>query len=471
MRSLKIIFSFCLISINIFAQDNKMSLKQCIETALSNNTLVKKSGLRTDAAAVNLKQSKNNLLPSINGNFNYGFNQGRSVNPLTNSYINQQLNSSNVGLNGSITIFNGLRLQNIIKQNSFAYDAAKMDEQQEKDNLKLNVILDYLQVLSNEDVLAIGKAQVEVTKKQVDRMTILVNEGAVGNYQLTDLKGQLANEVIADINAENNLQQSKLSLCQLMNIAYNSGLILEKADEEIPASKYADSTEGVYQASLKNFALIKSNDLKIKSAEKAVKVSRAGFFPTVSFNANLGSDYSSLAQTLTPTNVTETTTGDYVIINNNQNPVLQQQQNYSYSKTGYARQLNNNLGTFAGISIQVPIFNGFQTRNSIKLSKINFTNSKLESDNTKLQLRQNIEQAWLDMNSSFEKYKALTDQVSNFKESFRAAEVRFNSGVINSTEYLISKNNLDRASTNLAQAKYEYSFRTKILDYYKGVSF
>lgn len=471
MRSIKIIFSFFLFSVNAFAQDNTMSLKQCVETALSNNTLVKQSGLRADAAGVNLRQSKDNLLPAINGNFNYGFNQGRSVNPLTNSYINQKLNSSNVGLNGSITIFNGMRLQNIIKQNSFAYDAAKMDEQQEKDNLRLNVILAYLQVLSNEDVLAIGKAQLEVTKKQVERMQILVNEGAVGNYQLADLKGQLANEVIADINAENNLQQSKLALCQLMNIPYNSGLMLEKTDVEIPASKYADSTEEVYQGALKNFALIKSNDLKIKSAEKAIKVSRSGFYPTVSFNANLGSDYSSLAQTLTPTTVTETSTGDYVIINNNQNPVLQQQQNYSFSKTGYVRQLNNNLGTFAGISIRVPLFNGFQTKNNIKLSKINFTNSKLESDNTKLQLRQNIEQAWLDMNSSFEKYKALTDQVTNFQESFRAAEVRFNSGVINSTEYLISKNNLDRASTNLAQSKYEYSFRTKILDYYKGVSF
>ncbi|MBX2933828.1 MAG: TolC family protein [Ferruginibacter sp.] len=471
MRSLRITFGFLFFSVNVFAQDNTFTLKQCIETALSNNISVKQASLRADAANVNLKQAKDNLLPSVNGSFNYGFQQGRSVNPLTNSYINQQLNSSNVGLNGNFTLFNGMRLQNIIKQNRFAYDAARMDEQQEKDNLRLNVILAYLQVLSNEDVLAIGKEQVEVTKKQVDRMAILVKEGAVGNYQLSDLKGQLANEEIANINAENNLQQSKLALCQLMNIKYNSGMKLEKSGIEMLVSKYAESSEEVYLAALKNFALIKANDLKIKSTDKAVKVAKAGFYPTVSFNANLGSDYSSLAQTLTPTNIVESSTGEYVIINGNQNPVLQQQQNYTSAKTAYFRQLNNNLGTFVGINIRVPLFNGFQTKNNIRLSKINLANAKLESDNTKLQLRQNIEQAWLDMNSSFEKYKALTGQVADFKESFRAAEVRFNTGVINSTEYLISKNNLDRASTNLAQAKYEYSFRTKILDYYKGTVF
>ncbi|MEZ5027711.1 MAG: TolC family protein [Ferruginibacter sp.] len=302
-------------------------------------------------------------------------------------------------------------------------------------------------------------------------MAILAKEGAVGNYQLSDLKGQLANEEIANINAENNLQQSKLALCQLMNIKYNSELMLDKTSVEMPTTKYADSTEDVYQSALKNFALVKSNELKIKSSDKAVKVARSGFYPTISFNANLGSDYSSLAQTLTPTNMVETATGDYVIINGNQSPVLQQQQNYSSTKTGYLRQLNNNLGTFAGINIRIPLFNGFQTKNNIKLSNISLTNAKLELENTKLQLRQNIEQAWLDMNSSFEKYKVLTGQVADFKESFRAAEVRFNAGVINSTEYLISKNNFDRASTNLAQAKYEYSFRTKVLDYYKGTAF
>jgi outer membrane protein len=459
---------FLFFSAGITAQDNRMTLKQCIDSALKNNIQVKQAGLQADAGAVNLKQAKANMLPDLNGGFGYGLNQGRNVDPLTNNYINQQLASSSVNLSSGITLFNGMRLQNLIKQNSFTYNAYQMDLQQQKDNLSLNVILGYLQVLNNEDVLVTSKAQSEVTKKQVERMGVLVREGVTANYLLAELKGQLANEEIAIINASTALQQSKLNLCQLMNIDYNSALELEKADAVLDATAYSGTPAEIYQSSLQNFALIKAGDLKVKAAEKGINVSRAGYFPTIRLNANLGSSYSSLAETLSPTTVTEVQTGSYVVIAGNQNAVLKQQQNFSSYKTGYIKQLNNNLGNFIGINVQVPIFNGFQTKNNIKLSTINFKNTQLESDNTKLLLKQSIEQSYLNMTAAFEKYKVLTEQVLNFEESFRAAEIRFNSGVINSTEYLISKNNLDRTRISLTQAKYEYNFRTRVLDYYKG---
>ena len=468
MRSRILSAAFLFFSAVVTAQENKMTLQQCIDTALKNNIQVKQSGLQADAASVNLKQAKYNMLPGLNGGFGYGLNQGRNVDPLTNNYINQQLTSSNVNLSSGIVLFNGMRLQNLIKQNSLTYGAAQMDLQQEKDNLTLNVILAYLQVLSNEDVLETSKTQAEVTGKQVERMGIMVKEGAAANYLLADLKGQLANEEIAIINSSNSLQQAKLSLCQLMNKDYNNELKLEKEGVDLSASAYAATASDVYQSSLQNFALIKANNLKIKSAEKAIRVSRAGFYPGISLNGNLGSSYSSLAESLTATNITEVSTGSYVVIGGNQNQVLRQQQNYSSSKPGYTRQLNNNLGTYAGINIQIPLFNNFQTKNNIKLATINYKNTALQSDNAKLLLKQNVEQAHLNMTASFEKYKVLTEQVLNFEESFRAAEVRFNNGVINTAEYLISKNNLDRTRISLAQSKYEYSFRIKVLDYYKG---
>ncbi|WP_462249160.1 TolC family protein [Ferruginibacter sp.] len=468
MRSRILCAGFLFFSVNIFAQENKMTLKQCIDTALKNNIPVKQAGFQADAAAVNVKQAKANLLPDLNAGFGYGLNQGRNVDPLTNNYINQQLSSSNVNLSSGITLFNGMRLQNLIKQNNFAYSAFQMDLQQSKDNLTLNVILAYLQVLSNNDVLETGRAQAEVTKKQVERMSILVKEGASANYLLADLKGQLANEQIAIINSSTALQQSKLSLCQLMNKEYNSELQLEKTGVELPAEVYASTATEVYQNALQNFALIKANDLKVKSADKAINVSRAGFFPRITLVGNVGSNYSSLAQSLTPTNITEIQTGSYVVIGGNQNAVLRKQQNFDAYKTGYAKQLNNNLGTFVGINMQIPLFNGFQTKNNIKLATINFKNTQLDADNAKLLLKQNVEQAHLNMTASYEKYKVLTEQVLNFEESFRAAEVRFNTGVINSAEYLITKNNLDRAKINLTQAKYEYNFRVQVLDFYKN---
>lgn len=451
------------------AQQNSMSLKECIKTALDNNITVKQNSLQADAAAVNHLQAKENLLPDLNAAVSYGFNQGRNVDPLTNNYINQQLASSNVSLNSQLTLFNGMRLQSIISRNKYLKDATAQDLLQAKNDLTLNVILTYLQVLSNDDLLAINNAQAAVTKKQVDRMTILVTEGVNANYLLADLKGQLANEQIAILNASASLQQSKLTLCQLMNIPYNSDLQLQKEDAEIPAAKYAGSPDELYQVSMKQFASIRSNELKIKAAAKGVNISRSGFFPVIGLYGNLGSSYSSLAQTLSPTGISEVSTGNYVLINGSQSPVYEKQQNYSFTKTGYTKQLNNNLGNFVGINMSIPLFNKFQTKNDVKLSKIELKNAELKSDNSKLLLKQDIDQAYLNMNTSFEKYQVLTEQANDFEESFRAAEVRFNNGVINSTEYLISKNNVDRAKTNLSQAKYEYSFRTRVLDYYKGL--
>jgi outer membrane protein len=300
-------------------------------------------------------------------------------------------------------------------------------------------------------------------------MEILVKEGAAGNYLYADLKGQLANEQLSVINTKNLLQQAKLNLCQLMQIDYNSELELERNDTDLNVDKYASSAGEVINTSFQNFPLIMANSLKIKSAERGIKVSQSGFFPSIRLGGNLFSSYSSLAETLTPTTITEVQTGSYVNSGGTQNPVLRQQQNYSSVKTGYGKQINNNLGTFVGINMQVPLFNSFQTKNRVKLAKINFKNTELESTNSKAQLKQNIEQTYLNMTASFERYNVLVEQVKNFEESFQAAEVRFNTGVINSAEYLISKNNLDRTRVNLTQAKYEYVFRTKLLDYYQAL--
>jgi outer membrane protein len=463
-------FGMFFLSATVFAQENIMTLKQCIDNAIKNNILVKQSDLQSETANINLKQAKANLLPNVNGNFSYGFNEGRSVDPITNSYINQQLTSANPSLSSNVVLYNGMRLQNLIKQNKLIYEANKMDLQQAKDNLALNVILAYLQVLSNADVLLVAKAQRLVTEKQVERMGILVKEGAAANYLLSDLKGQLANEAIAIINATNALQQAILNLCQLMNVDYNAALQLEKNTEDFSDTKYESSSAEVYKAALQNFSLVKANNIKIKSAAKAMAISRAGFYPTLSLNANLGSNYSSLAKTLSLANTTQEQTEAYVTVGGNQTFVFRQQQNYNATKTGFAKQLNNNLGTFVGLSVSIPLFNGFQTKNRVKVAAINLKTVQLESTSANLLLKQNIEQAFLNMTASFEKYTILKEQVKDFEESFRAAEVRFANGVTNVTEYLISKNNLDKTNINFTQAKYDYFFRAKLLDYYKAVN-
>lgn len=454
-------------AVGIAQTGSKLSLKQCIEMALQNNVQVKQSGLQTERQEINWKQARTNLLPNVNGNVSYGWNSGRTIDPITNGYINQQLSSSGLGLSSSVTLFSGFQLQNAIKQTSLAYQASKQEWEQAKNTLTLNVLLTYLLILNNEDILEISKSQEAVTRKQVERMEVLAREGSVGQFQLADLKGQLSSDQMAIISNTNALQTAKLNLCQLLNIPYNKELEIDRDEFTKPANLYEFSAEQIYQQSLENFAQIKATDLRVKSLERAVKVAKGNFYPTLTFGANLSSSYSSAALLPIPGATNEVGTGSYVKINGAQYNVLKLDQSFSFKKIGYGKQFNDNLGNSYGFNLQIPVFNNLRTRNQVKLAAINLKDAELENANTKLVLRQNIEQAHLNMLATYERYKALQEQVANFEISFRAAEIRFNSGVINSAEYLLVKNNLDRSKINQIMAMYEYMLRTKVLDFYQ----
>lgn len=437
-NSLFLIFISAFLNFNASLQAQTLTLKQCISQAVNNNVQVRQSALQIDNAQVNLNQAKANQLPDLSGSYNYGFNQGRSINPITNGYINQQLYSSGFGLNTGIVIYNGLRLKNLIQQNSNTLEAAKLDNQQAKDNLTLNVLMAYLQVLSSEDVLVTSKKQMESTRKQIERMSIMVKQGTAGNYQLADLKAQQAGEEVNIMNLENALLQAKLSLCQLINMPFNPNIQVERNDKELTLQEYTTSAQMVYKNAVQNLALIKAFDYKIKSAENAIKVAQSGIFPSISFNANLGSSFSSLAK------------------------------DSKNEDIGYFRQMNSNLGTYAGLNLQIPIFNNFQTKNRVKQAEIALKNTRLDLESNEWQLRQNIEQAWLNMSTTYNRYKVLQEQVKYLEESYKAAELRFINGSINPTELLIIKNNLDRAKISVAQTRFEYLFRVKLLDFYQG---
>ena len=456
---------FCLM---VGAQQNTLTLQQCVETALKNNFNVGQNELSMQAADVRWKQSKLNLLPNLNGLAGWGFSQGRSIDPFTNGYINQQYNSSTLGLSSQVTLFQGLAAQNLIKENSLNYQASQMDWQQAKDNATIGVILAYLTVLNDEDLLVQAENQADLSQKQVDRLEILNQQGAITPSDLTDLKGQLSNDQLSIINSKNALETAKINLCQLMNIPYDKNMELEKINAESYATRYAQNSEEIYQTALQQFAQVKAVDLRKQSAEKEVKVARGQLYPLLTFGANTNTNYSSAATQSTFLNTTDVTTPDYVIVNGVQSPVIHPQDNYSNEKIPYNTQIKNNRGTTFDFSLSIPIFNSLRQRNQIKLAKIDAKNADLIAKTTKTQLQQNIEQAYVNMTSAGDRYKTLIDGVAAYNESFRAAEIRFNNGVGTSVDYLAVKNRLDQANINLISAKYDYVLRTKVLDYYQG---
>lgn len=464
---------FCLGTVLFFAfsvkgqQANQvLSLQQCIDSAVKNSIEVQQRSLQVDAATVGQSQSKLNLLPNLNGSVSHGTNQGRSIDPFTNSYINQTVNYANYSLGSDVILFNGFNLRNLIKQATYAKNASKADWQQSSDFVTLSVILAYLQVLSNEDLVALAKQQVEVTRQQVERLEKLNKEGAISPPLLYDLRGQLKEGELNIVNSQNAWRTSLLQLTQLMNVPFSEDYKLEKIEDANALAPYAATSQEVYEKALEHMGAVKAADWRKKSAAFAVKATKGLLYPTIFLSGNVNTNYSSAAMQDRLVNMTEVSTSDYVLVNGVKTPVVVKQPNFSSERISYNTQLKNNIFSGIGIGVRVPIFNSLQARNRVKLAKIEYKNSMLLEEDTKRQLRQEVEQAYLNMTNAWDRYKISVEQVAAYAESFRAAEVRFNAGVGTSVDYLIAKNNLDRANLNLVMTRYDYMLRKQILDYY-----
>lgn len=473
--NMKRICVLCVVLYFLFSSENswsqgpsRLTLADAVKTAIANNLEVQQSGLQAETDEINWKQAKLNLLPNLNGNVDNGISSGRSIDPSTNSYSTQKITYSSYGLSSNVTLFNGFSLRNRVKQNELAYQASSLDWQQLKDNLTISIILAFLDILNNEDQLQQLRNQAELTKKQLDRLIILDSSGAIAPSLVSDMKGQLATDQLAIINMQSNIETAKIYLAQQMNMPYDKSLQLERAGVGAFLEKYTGSSEIIYQAALENYPQLKANELRRQSAAKAITVAKGEMFPTLSLGGTANSNYSNAARNDLFINTTEVVSSDYVTVNGNKIPVVRLRDNYSSLKIPYGKQINNNLATSLNLNLRIPIFNSFQARNRVRLAQIDLKNSQLVAGSAKTQLQQFIEQAYVNMNTAWERYKVLIDQVNAYKESFRAAEIRFNAGLGNSVDYLTAKNNLDRAMSNIISVKYDYLLRTKVLDYYQG---
>ena len=462
---LNIIF---LMSCFVTVAQKKLTLQQAIQMGIANNIDVNQSDLQMQKQGIYWKQSKANMLPNLNVSADHGINQGRSIDPYTNGYINQKVDYASYGASSNILLFNGSSLQNNIKANALGYEASKMELQQAKDNLTINIILAYLNVLSAEDVLENSRGQQVVTGKQVDRLNILNQSGAIPPSQYYDLKGQYANDEIAVVDNQAALETAKLNLAQLLNIPYDKNMDVERLPGDAFNIGYVAQPDKIYDTALQQFAQIKAVRFRTESAEKNIRSIRGQLYPTLRLSGNINTNYSSAATQSLFLNSTDVPSSDYVVVNGAQVPVITKQNNYNTQKINYGNQLNNNLFTTVNLGLSIPLFNAFQVKNKVKLAKIDLKNSELVEQNTKTVLQQSIERAYVNLINTSDKYKILLDQVQSFAESFRTTEIRFNSGAITSVDYLIAKNNLDKTNTNLIISKYDFVLRSKILDYYQG---
>lgn len=449
----------------------QLNLQQCIDIALANNLQVKQSELQVENTRINLDQSRYNRLPNANANINGpGTSFGRGIDPFTNSYVNRQITFNSYNLSSNVTLFAGGQLQNTIRQNELAVQAGQQDVQATKDQVALNVVLGYVQIINFEDQLTIARSQVEVSRLQAQRTERLVQAGSLPQASLFDLRAQVANDELAVVNAENSLAIAKVNLLQLLNVNATQDVTLSRLSLGAPQGDYGASPQQIYDIAVGNQSTVKAADLRTQSAARGVDVARGSLYPQLSANFNFSTNYSSAAQRRVMGALTDVSQTATVIFNGQPTPItfVTQQPTISSEGIGYFNQLTSNYNINLSVGLRIPIFNGYQSRLRVAGARFNEQNFRYQSDNTRLQLRQTIEQAYVNMVAATKRYAATTTQLEALEQAFRASESRFNAGAINSVDYNLAKSNLDRARVNQIQAKYDYIFRTKILDFYQN---
>lgn len=463
----KFIFpSFLFVCSLLNGQVNTFSLKQCIEYAWMNNLDVRQYILNSESSNIDLKQSKANILPSLSASAGQNYQFGRSIDRFTNQFSNQTIRSNNFSLNANLLLFGGFQTQNNIKRANATQKAAEENIQNIKNQIALSVANGFLQAIQSEENIKNLNFQVETTKQRIIKAQKMVEAGTADLSNLLTLKAQLANEeynVVTAINAKN---ASMLNLKTLLQMGNDQDLNLSMPVVSMDIISNSFSVNELYQVALENMPQIKSAILQNEAAKYQTRASQGSMFPSISMFGSVSTVYSQSAQIYSNPAVSGSQIIGYT--QNSNDAVLQPTFSYQISTKAFNKQISDNLGQSAGISLSWNIFNAFQVQNQIQKAKINEALSDLNLSKVKNNLLNEINSAMNSYNAAKAKHDAAMNNVEAQKMSFDYIQKRFDAGVTNSYDFIQSKNNLLQSQSNEIQARYELVFRGLILEYYKG---
>jgi outer membrane protein len=461
----KFITLFCIILIgNSSLAQQQWTLQQCIEHAMKNNLQVRIAILNNELNQANLKQSRANVLPNLNFGANNTYNFGKTIDRFTNQFANTRVQSINLGLQTQWNLFNGLQNYHTIKQNEINLMTGKYDIDRTKNDVSLNIANAFLQIVLARELVNITQNQVNTTNTQLTRIKKLVDAGALPKFNQYDVESQLSSEELNVVNAQNQLNIANLNLALLLNLNPEE-FSISKPEVPNPNDLPLNFTaQQIYASALSNQPIIKSAENQVLSAEKGVKIAKSAVSPSLVFSGSLGTGYSGLAQQIAGYDSTIATIG-YTAVGDKVyslfvNPVLE--------KSPYGTQFKDNFNRSLGLTLNIPLFNNLQTHTAITRAKINVESARLQLLQAKLDLQRTILQAYTDANGALKKFNATEKSVIALKESFKYVEQRYNVGAANSVDYNTQKNNVTNAEAQLLQAKYEYIFKAKVLDFYLG---
>ncbi|MDM8159268.1 TolC family protein [Labilibaculum sp. K2S] len=432
----------------IYAQE-LWNLEKCITHAKEHNINLKLQKLDADIQANNTRQSKLDLLPDLNGNTGYNFNYGRSLS-AENTYVNENSQTGSLGISSRVTLFSGFQKWNSVKQNELDLKANLQDVEKAKEDLALNITSYYLDILFKKELLQVAHEQLKVTELQIKRTEVLVEAGTLPKGTLMEQKAQAAREDLAVVNAQNALDIALLDLAQLLDLEDTKSFDIQTP--ELPvlnATRSMADPESVFINALTFRPEMKAAQYRLESSEKGLIIAKGQRTPTLSMSGSWNSGY-------------RRNQPEYGIASNG-SPIMIRKE----------MKLNDQLRLFEsksfGFNLSIPIFNGGIVNRNISNAKVNIDRSRLNMENSKNVLRKDIQQAHANAKAAMKKFFSSETAVSSTEEAFRYTEEKFNLGLVNSVDYNQEKNNLFKSKSDLLQAKYEYIFRTKILDFYNGI--
>ena len=465
MRPQIFIALFSVLSIQLSAQEN-WDLEKCITYALENNISIQQSELSTKIAEQNVTSNKGSMLPNVNAFASNTYNFGQTIDPFTNQFATERVRSNSLGVSASMNLFNGFQNKYSLEQSKYELTARQYDLDKARNDISLAVAAGYLQILFNMEMADAALAQVNLTQKQLERTTKLVNAGTVPKGSAYDVEAQLANEELNLTQANNNLDLSYLQLKQLLQLDISEKLKIVEPNLSIDENATVATRPGqVYDKALNILPQLKSAENNVLGAESQLKSVKGNYYPRLSLSGSIGSGYSGLRETYSDFvdlsfPIGTTASGEVV------------SETISIPSTietkAFGEQLTDNFNQSISLSLSIPIFNRFQVSTGVSQAKLNLESRNLQYEQTKNDVRQTIERAYADAVAGLKSYKANLKAVKAMKESYGYMLKRYEVGMLNAVDLTDSKTRLSNAESALLRAKYDYIFKLKILDFYQG---
>ncbi len=412
------------------------NLKQCIEYAIEHNLTIKQQEAAKDESAVDLNTAKWSRLPDLNGSASHSFNFGRSL-QMDNTY--QQLNTQNTGLNlsTSIPLFTGMQIPNQIALSKLNLKAAVEDLNKAKEDISIQVTSAYLQVLFNEELAKVAHEQVTLSEEMLKQKTAFFKVGKASEAELYEAKSRAAQDQLSAVQADNEYRLALLDLSQLLELPTPEGFgIVSPSIDEDKDFSILTSPADIYSEALLIKPSIKAAQYRVEGAQKSIRIAQSGYYPQLSLGAGIATSY----------------------------------YNVSGRENGnFGSQLRDNFSQYIGLSLNIPIFNRFSTRNQVRKARIQQTTLNWQLEDAKKALYKEIQQAYYNAVNAESKFESSRTADEAAKASFNLMKEKYANGKATSTEFNEARTNWLKAVSDRIQAKYDYLFRTKILDFYKGV--